>query len=47
MVAVGRVSGCISLLDGHTGQPRGVISPASSSGESDESDRWACAKSAR
>lgn len=45
LVAVGRVSGCISLLDGHTGQPRGDISPASSSGEADEADRCACVAS--
>ena len=39
LVAVGRVSGCINLLDGYTGQPRGEVSPASSSDEGDESDR--------
>ena len=43
-MAVGRVSGCISLLDGHTGQSHGDISPASSSGEADESDKYACVR---
>jgi hypothetical protein len=44
-VAVGRVSGKISLLNGHTGQDCGEIGPASTSGSQDD-DRWSTCQAA-